>query len=79
MPTKRISCQADSTLIPDALSQSLLEDGFSSDIVVDYLDVDTDPTNTFEPGYPYRLLTPQDPTNHGMFLYVFVCFCSMGP
>ena len=48
--------QVKSSLMKDAMSQSLIEQGFSGDIVLDYLDVDTDPMEKFESGYPYRPL-----------------------
>lgn len=44
-----------SNLMNDAMSQSLIEQGFSGDIILDYLDVDTDPMEKFESGYPYRI------------------------
>lgn len=48
--------QVKSSLVKDAMSQSLMDQGFSGSITLDYFDVDTDPTEKFESGYPYRLL-----------------------
>ena len=41
----------------DTMSQSILNQGFAPEMTLDYLDVDTDPTEKFESGYPYRSLS----------------------
>ena len=56
----------------DAMSQSLIEQGFSGDIILDYLDVDTDPMEKFESGYPYR------PSDEGCFCRFPWCICQDG-